>query len=66
MNPVMSRRRLLFGGTSLGGAALSGALSGGALSGGSLRLISPAMGQLAAPASPIRMSSNENPYGPSR
>jgi len=61
MNPVLSRRRLLFGGTSLAGAALLGGLSGG-----SLRLISPAMGQLAAPASPIRISSNENPYGPSR
>jgi histidinol-phosphate aminotransferase len=60
MNPVLSRRRLLFGGTTLAGAALLGGLSGG-----SLRLISPAMGQLAAPASPIRMSSNENPYGPS-
>lgn len=60
MNPVLSRRRLLFGGTTLAGAALLGGLSGG-----SLRLISPALGQLAAPASPIRMSSNENPYGPS-
>lgn len=60
MNPVLSRRRLLLGGTTLAGAALLGGLSGG-----SLRLISPAMGLLAAPASPIRMSSNENPYGPS-
>jgi histidinol-phosphate aminotransferase len=60
MNPVLSRRRLLFGGTTVAGAALLGGLSGG-----SLRLISPAMGQLAAPATPIRMSSNENPYGPS-
>lgn len=60
MNTVLSRRRLLFGGTTLAGAALLGGMSGG-----SLRLISSAMGELAAPLSPIRMSSNENPYGPS-
>lgn len=61
MNPIMSRRSLLFGGSTLAGAALLNSVTGG-----SIRLINPALGELAAPASPIRMSSNENPYGPSQ
>jgi histidinol-phosphate aminotransferase len=60
MNTVMSRRRLLFGGTTLAGAAMLGGLSTGPL-----RLINTAAAELAAPMTPIRMSSNENPYGPS-
>lgn len=60
MNPVMSRRRLLFGGSTLAGAAFLNSVTGGSIS-----LINSAFAELAAPVSPIRMSSNENPYGPS-
>lgn len=61
MNQVMSRRRLLFGGSLLAGAAAVQSFSGG-----SIRLLSSAIAEISAPASPIRMSSNENPYGPSQ
>ena len=61
MNPVMNRRRLLWGGASLAGAALLENVSGS-----SVRFMNSAFAEIAAPASPIRMSSNENPYGPSK
>ena len=59
MNSTLSRRKLLFGGAALTGAAALDRLTGG------LRLIDTAHADLAAPAVPIRMSSNENPFGPS-
>ncbi|MDP1933189.1 MAG: histidinol-phosphate transaminase [Gammaproteobacteria bacterium] len=59
LNPVMNRRRLLWGGASLAGAALLKEMSG-------TRLISSAVAEITAPMEPIRMSSNENPYGPSQ
>lgn len=59
MNSTLSRRKLLFGGAVLTGAAALDRLTGG------LRLIDTAHADLAAPAVPIRMSSNENPFGPS-
>lgn len=58
--PMLSRRRLLTGTAVLTGAAL--------LQGASplpFKLINGAYGNIAAPLEPIRMSSNENPYGPS-
>lgn len=61
MNPVMSRRRLLFGGSLFAGAAAIQSFSGG-----SIRLLNSAMAEISAPLAPIRMSSNENPYGPSQ
>jgi histidinol-phosphate aminotransferase len=57
MNPLMNRRRLLTGAATLAGAAL--------LHGESFNLVSSAYGNIAAPLEAIRMSSNENPYGPS-
>lgn len=57
MNPLLNRRRLLTGAATLAGAAL--------LQGESINLVSTALGNIAAPLEPIRMSSNENPYGPS-
>lgn len=60
MNNLMTRRRLLGGGSTLAGLALLQAATGG-----SLNLISSAMGNIPMPMEPIRMSSNENPYGPS-
>ena len=57
MLPMLNRRRLLTGAATLTGAAL--------LQGASFNLVSSALGNIAAPAAPIRMSSNENPYGPS-
>lgn len=59
MNSTLSRRKLLFGGAALTGAAALDRLTGG------LRLFDTAHADLAAPAVPIRMSSNENPFGPS-
>ena len=60
MNSTLSRRKLLFGGAALAGAAALDRLTGG------LRLIDVAhAADLAAPSVPIRMSSNENPFGPS-
>ncbi|MFM1896320.1 MAG: hypothetical protein RLZZ385_1394 [Pseudomonadota bacterium] len=61
MNPIMSRRRLLAGGGFLAGAALVQTVTGGSVS-----LVNSAFGNLSAPATPIRMSSNENPFGPSK
>lgn len=60
INPVMNRRRLLWGGASLAGASLLQTMSGS-----SIRLMNSARAEIMAPAQPIRMSSNENPYGPS-
>lgn len=59
MNSTLSRRKLLFGGAALTGTAALDRLTGG------LRLFDTAHADLAAPAVPIRMSSNENPFGPS-
>lgn len=61
MNPVLSRRRLLFG-----GALFAGAAAVQSVTGGSIRLLNSASAEILAPAMPIRMSSNENPYGPSQ
>ncbi len=61
MNPVMSRRRLLMGGSLFAGAAALQSVSGG-----SIRLLNSALAETLMPAAPIRMSSNENPYGPSK
>ncbi len=61
LNPLMNRRRLLWGGASLAGAALLQEVSGS-----SIRLMNSAYAEIAAPLAPIRMSSNENPYGPSQ
>ena len=61
MNPVMSRRRLLMGASLFGGAAALQSMTGG-----SVRLLNSAMAEIGAPAVPIRMSSNENPWGPSK
>lgn len=61
MNPVINRRNLLWGGASIAGAALAQGLTGS-----SIRFMNSAVAQIAAPSAPIRMSSNENPYGPSR
>lgn len=60
MNSLLNRRRLLTGAATLTGAAL---LQGATPF--SFTLINAALGNIAAPAEPIRMSSNENPYGPS-
>jgi histidinol-phosphate aminotransferase len=60
MNTVLSRRRLLFG-----SAALAGVTALDKFSGRSSSLISSASAEQLMPAAPIRMSSNENPYGPS-
>ena len=61
MNPVINRRNLLWGGASVAGAALAERLTGS-----SVRFMNSAVAQIAAPTAPIRMSSNENPYGPSK
>ncbi len=61
MKSVLSRRSLLWGGASLAGASLLQSVSGT-----SIRFASPAFADLAAPTTPIRMSSTENPYGPSK
>lgn len=61
MNPVINRRNLLWGGASVAGAALAQGLTGS-----SIRFMNSALAQIAAPTAPIRMSSNENPYGPSK
>ena len=61
MNPVINRRNLLWGGASVAGAALAERLTGS-----SIRFMNSAVAQIAAPTAPIRMSSNENPYGPSK
>ncbi len=61
MNPVLNRRNLLWGGASLAGAALTARLTDT-----SVRFMNSAVAQVAAPSGPIRMSSNENPYGPSK
>jgi len=61
MNPVINRRNLLWGGASVAGAALVQSVTGS-----SVRFMNSAVAQIAAPTAPIRMSSNENPYGPSR
>jgi len=61
MNPVINRRNLLWGGASVAGAALAERLTGS-----SVRFMNLAVAQIAAPTAPIRMSSNENPYGPSK
>ncbi len=61
MNPVLNRRNLLWGGASLAGAALTARLTDT-----SVRFMNSALAQVAAPSGPIRMSSNENPYGPSK
>lgn len=61
MKPVMSRRRLLMGGSLFAGAAALQSVSGG-----SIRLLNSALAETLMPATPIRMSSNENPYGPSK
>lgn len=61
MNPVINRRNLLWGGASVAGAALAERLTGS-----SIRFMNSALAQIAAPTAPIRMSSNENPYGPSK
>ncbi|MES2624457.1 MAG: aminotransferase class I/II-fold pyridoxal phosphate-dependent enzyme [Pseudomonadota bacterium] len=61
MNPMLNRRRILTGVATLTGAAL---LQGAAPF--SFNLINTALGNnIASPVEPIRMSSNENPYGPS-
>lgn len=59
MNPMLNRRRLLTGTAVLTGAAFLQSVSP------SFNLINSALGNIASPAEPIRMSSNENPYGPS-
>jgi histidinol-phosphate aminotransferase len=61
MNPVINRRNLLWGGAGLAGTALAERLTGS-----SVRFMNSAVAQIAAPTAPIRMSSNENPYGPSK
>jgi len=61
MNPVINRRNLLWGGAGLAGTALAERLTGS-----SIRFMNSAVAQIAAPTAPIRMSSNENPYGPSK
>ncbi len=61
MNPVLNRRNLLWGGASLAGAALTARLTDT-----SVRFMNSAVAHVAAPSGPIRMSSNENPYGPSK
>ncbi len=58
MNPLLDRRRLLTSLATLGGAAL---LQGAT----PFSLINTALGNSLTPLEPIRMSSNENPYGPS-
>ena len=62
----LSRRQVLLGGGAIVGAGLAPVIS--ATTGSSaFNLISTALGaNIAKPDQPIRMSSNENPYGPSR
>ena len=62
----LSRRQVLLGGGAIVGAGLVPVIS--ATTGSSaFNLISTALGaNIAKPDQPIRMSSNENPYGPSR
>ena len=62
----LSRRQVLLGGGAIVGAGLAPGIS--ATTGSSaFNLISTALGaNIAKPDQPIRMSSNENPYGPSR
>lgn len=59
MNPKLSRRKLLFGTAALAGGAALDRLTGGS------RLLGTVNAQSMMPSVPIRMSSNENPYGPS-
>lgn len=61
MNPVFNRRRLL-----MGGALFAGAAAVQSMTGDSFRLLNSANADIMKPAMPIRMSSNENPYGPSK
>lgn len=61
MNPVLSRRRLL-----LGGALFAGAAAVQSVTGGSIKVFNSASAEILMPDMPIRMSSNENPYGPSQ
>lgn len=61
MSFVLNRRRLLLGGATMAGAALTPGLTGS-----SLGLIRSAWADMARPSAIIRMSSNENPYGPSK
>ena len=60
MNSLLNRRRLLTGAATFTGAAL---LQGATPF--SFNLLNSALGNIPSPAEPIRMSSNENPYGPS-
>jgi histidinol-phosphate aminotransferase len=59
----MNRRRLLQSGSTLGGAALLQGLGGGMFG---AMLSGSALADSAKPGAVIRMSSNENPYGPSQ
>jgi len=59
MNPKLSRRNLLFGSAALAGGAVLDRLTGGSSLLGTLNA------QQTGTSVPIRMSSNENPYGPS-
>jgi histidinol-phosphate aminotransferase len=59
-NAMLNRRHLLTGAATLTGAAL---LQG--TTPFSFNLINTALGVTVSPSAPIRMSSNENPYGPS-
>lgn len=61
MNTLLSRRRILLGGSLFAGAAAIQSMTGG-----SVGLLNSAVAEIMAPEKPIRMSSNENPYGPSR
>lgn len=56
----LNRRALLGRGSALAGGALLHAATAG-----SLGFATTAFGKIAMPSEPIRMSSNENPYGPS-
>ena len=60
MKTALNRRYFMLGSATLaGGALLQASLPP------SLRLVGTALGNMTAPLEPIRMSSNENPYGPS-
>ena len=61
MNPVFNRRRLL-----MGSALFAGAAAVQSMAGDSFRLLNSANADIVKPSMPIRMSSNENPYGPSK
>lgn len=60
INTTLNRRALLGRGSALAGAALLRTAAAG-----SLGFAATAFGKMAMPSAPIRMSSNENPYGPS-